>query len=231
MGKNKKKFNHLPDPEIYNSYDFISINGATKRKYIYNNHKRCDVFGRTSEKDLWSNPYTAWQKFNTSGHLPIGCQATNTNTIRCYNSISYNNNINYPTNKNNRKKIIPNNTLGSSHNLSNNLKIEQAKYLNDIRNRKMKTQISPQCNYYPSPTKYTRDYFGSTLYKGTESNYPTIMDLEKQVSSQYWIPKKELLHSQGHGMKVYQKSANTNLNDWYKYYPALPLNYYTYSFL
>ena len=49
MGKkNKKKFNHLPDPETYTYSEFKSINGSVTRKYIYNKGSRSDAFGRTT---------------------------------------------------------------------------------------------------------------------------------------------------------------------------------------
>ena len=139
MGKkNKHKFNHLADPVNYTYDDFKSINGGVSRRYFYNNGKRSDVFGRTSEKEKWSNPYTAWTKYNTSGLMPYGYQPSSYQTIRHYNSISYNSlkdaeNIDMNKGKTNRKKIIPNNTISSGELLDNNIKVEKSQYNNYLR--------------------------------------------------------------------------------------------------
>jgi hypothetical protein len=271
MGKKNKKhkFNYLSPPSTYTYDDFKSINGGVSRRYFYNNGKRSDVFGRTSEKEKWSNPYNAWTKYNTSGLMPQGFQPSSYQTIRNYNSISYNSlkdaeNLDINKGKTNRKKIVPNNTVDSSELLHNNIKVAESEYNNYLRNRifaeNMKKDIEkkngfiPSENsrtpsirsdqtiltadyspsfFYSSPVKYTRDYFGSTLYKNTKNSNPNIADLEKLVSSQYWIPKSKLPHAQGSGMKVYQKSIPNNIpiKEWYKYYPNLPLNYYNNSFL
>lgn len=270
MGKkNKHKFNHLADPVNYTYDDFKSINGGVSRRYFYNNGKRSDVFGRTSEKEKWSNPYTAWTKYNTSGLMPYGYQPSSYQTIRNYNSISYNylkdaENIDMNKGKTNRKKVIPNNTISSGELLDNNMKVAKSQYNNYLRSLSMVNKIKKSNNselvdansgnfktmiqrvdqtllkdnispsfYYSSPTKYTRDYFGSTLYKGTKNQNPSIADLEKLVTSQYWIPKSKLPYAQGSGIKVYQQSIPNNIpkSQWYKYYPNLPFNYYYNSFL
>ena len=266
MGKkNRKKFNHLSDPETYTYSEFKSINGSVTRKYIYNKGLRSDAFGRTSEKELWSNPYTAWTKYNTSGYLPHGLKPSSYQTIRNYNSISYNSlkdagNVNIQ--KSNRKRVIPKNTISSGELLNNNLKVEKSIYNNYLRNlnianRNLKrenniqnslvlnkyktirvdnvltyTSFSPSF-YYSSPTKYNRDYFGSTLLKNNKSNSLTIADLEKKVTSQYWEKKSKLTDSQGKGIKVYNGKLpeNITIDQWYKNYPKLPFNYYNYSFL
>ena len=275
MGKKTKthKFNSYSNPINYTYDDFISINGGVSRRYFYNNGKRSDVFGRTSPQERWSNPYTAWTKYNTSGLMPYGFQPTPYQTIRHYNSISYNylkdaEKINVNKGKKNRKKVIPNNTISSGELLDNNIKVEKSRYNNYLRslikakqdqkigdnnikdqilninsgnykvtkNRVdqtfLKDNIAPSF-FYSSPTKYTRDYFGSTLYKGTKNKNPSIADLEKQVTSQYWTPKSELPYAQGSGIKVYQQSIPNNIpkSEWYKYYPNLPFDYYNNSFL
>ena len=270
MGKKNKKykFSYLSPPSNYMYDDFKSINGGMTRRYFYNNGKRSDVFGRTSEQEKWSNPYNAWTKYNTSGLMPQGFQPSSYQTIRNYNSISYNSlkdleHLKINKSKTNRKKIIPNNTIDSSELLHNNIKVSKSEYNNYLRNRlfaeNMKKTMSSNnfissgnvrtsfarssqtflnshyspSFFYSSPVKYTRDYFGSTLYKNTKNSNPSIADLEKLVSSQYWIPKSKLPQAQGSGIKVYQKSIPNNIpvQDWYKYYPNLPLDYYNNSFL
>lgn len=243
MGKKKtNKFNHLADPQTYNYADFKSINGGVSRRYFYNKGSRSDVFGRTSAKELWSNPYTAWEKYNTSGLMPQGLTPSAYQTIRHYNSISYNpmkevENANPNRGGSKRKKVVPKNTMSSGELLDINLKVEKSKYNNTIRNRllsqgKTDLKFSPSF-FYAGPTKYTRDYFVSTLDKGNKSENPTIADLEKNVSSQYWIPKSKLPNSQGYGLQVYQKSIPNNIDpsQWKKFYPNLPFNYYNFSFL
>ena len=258
MGKkhNKKKFNHLADPQTYNYSEFKSINGGVNRKYIYNNGSRSDAFGRNSEKELWSNPYNAWKKYNTSGLMPQGLKPSTYHTIRNYNSISYNSlkDAKVNTEKSNKKKVIPKNTISSGQLLDINLKVAKSEYNNHLRNLSIAKQNLQSNNrnnkaisglqnninlytsyspsfFYASPTKYTRDYFGSTLYKGNNSDSTTIADLEKNVKSQYWIPKSDLPQAQGHGIKVYRGSKNVPITEWHKYYPKLPYNYYNYSFL
>lgn len=265
----KNKFQQLSTPEhiFYKEYDFISINGATPRRYFYDKNCRSDVFGRTSEMDRWSNPYTAWTKYTNSRLLPPGLVPQTQPTNRYYNSISYNNldgNLN-TSKKKNRKKVISNETKSSSELLHNNLKVENSLYNNNLRNQLMQKKylirelqnlqnnnllnnnllndsllnnirfyqsISPEF-YYSSPTKYTRDYFGSTLYNNNNSNTTTIERQEKLVTSEYWIPKKNLPYAQGYGRQVFQKSTpyETNPEEWWKYYPNLPFNYYNKSFL
>jgi len=258
--KKKKniKFNELSPPKDYNHADFISINGGVTRRNFYNYGKRSDVFGRTSKHDKWSNPYTAWEKYNTSGLSP------NANYIgpvppsnRFYNSITYNYKFGAPKNSNSkRKKIIPDNTYSSSQLLDINKKVEKSLYLNNLRNRylankyrkdkqitnqyvnnlsnniNLYTQISPQF-FYKSPTKYTRDYFGSTLNQGAKAcNWREKEYLNTLVSSQYWIPKSKLPNAQGYGMKVFNGLDKKELiKDWWKYYPTLPYDYYNKSFL
>ena len=264
--KNRIKNVLLPDPETYTYSEFKSINGCVTRKYNYNKGSRSDAFGRTTDKELWSNPYNAWTKYNTSGLMPFGFTPSSYQTIRNYNSISYNylkdSNTNH--NKSNRKKVIPKDTISSSHLLYINKKVEESKYYNHLINLNKRRQIlndqlfnaqilndsqnvrqflkqnsiidnpnfSPSF-YYSSPTKFTRDYFGSTLYKGTTSSSLSIADLEKNVSSQYWIKKSALPNAQGSGIKVYNGFIpnGVSLKDWYKYYPTLPFDYYNYSFL
>lgn len=264
----KNKFQQLATPEhiFYKEYDFVSINGSTPRRYFYNQGNRSDVFGRTSEKDKWSNPYIAWTKYTNSQLLPAGLVPQTQPYNRYYNSISYNyldRDLNVNQHKKNRKKIIPNETKSSSELLHNNLKVEKSLYNNDLRNKliqkqylinelnklqnfknnndsnnnlinniKMYQSISPEF-YYSSPTKYTRDYFGSTLYKDNKSTNTTIEQQEKLVTSDYWIPKKDLPYAQGYGRQVFQKSTpyGTNPEEWWKYYPQLPFNYYNKSFL
>ena len=267
----KNKFQQLATPEhiFYKEYDFVSVNGSTPRRYFYNQGSRSDVFGRTSEMDKWSNPYTAWTQYTNSRLLPAGLVPQSQPYNRYYNSVSYNyldNDINTNQKKKNRKKIIPNETKSSSELLHNNLKVEKSLYNNDLRNkliqkkyliRELEKKLNDKSNinstqidnilinnmimyqsispefFYQSPTKYTRDYFGSTLYKDNKSTNTTIEQQEKLVTSDYWIPKKDLPYSQGYGKKVFQKSTpyGTNPEEWWKYYPQLPFDYYNKSFL
>lgn len=252
--KNRIKNVLLPDPETYSYSEFKSINGCVTRKYNYNKGSRSDAFGRTSDRELWSNPYNAWTKYNTSGFMPYGFTPSSYQTIRNYNSISYNylKDSNTIQNKSNRKKVIPKDTISSSHLLYINKKVEESKYYNHLINlNKQKQILSPNNStqfksnsvidkpnfspsfFYSSPTKFTRDYFGSTLHKGNTSSCISITDLEKNVSSQYWIKKSALSNAQGSGIKVYNGYIpnGVSLKEWYKYYPNLPLDYYNYSFL
>jgi len=180
--------------------------------------------------------------------MPQGFTPSTYQTIRNYNSISYN----YlkdvgkiDINKVNKKKVVPKGTISSGELLYINKKVALSEYENYMRNLRIAnkmngiqrnllklsvTDSSPQF-FYKSPTKYTRDYFGSTLYKNNNSKSPTIAELEKNVTSQYWIKKSDLPNSQGHGIQVYQKTNNIPIKYWYKYYPHLPMNYYNYSFL